>query len=75
MMNCPTHSAVRRVVPSADSGEIVMTDEKVPVHLTGNEARGGEIILRSRIRRWVFIAGLAGMVIVLLLAGFAGIKF
>lgn len=52
-----------------------MTDEKVPVHLTGNEARGGEIILRSRIRHWVFIAGLAGMVIVLLLAGFAGIKF
>lgn len=40
-----------------------MTDEETPVHLTGREARGGEIILRSRRRRRIFIAGLVGFVI------------
>ncbi len=39
-----------------------MTDEE-PVHLTARQARGGEIILRSRRRRQIFVAGLIGFVI------------
>jgi len=41
-----------------------MTDDK-PVHLTGTDARGGEIILRSRRRRRIFVAGLIGLAVVL----------
>ena len=37
------------------------------------KARGGEIILRTSLQRWVFIAGLAGAVLlVLALTLFAG---
>lgn len=31
-----------------------------PVHLTGEQARGGEIILRTPVRRAIFLAGLIG---------------
>lgn len=31
------------------------------------KARGGEIILRTPLRRWIFIAGLAGAVVLVLL--------
>ena len=34
------------------------------------KARGGEIILTTPARRWIFIAGLAGAVILVLLLGF-----
>jgi len=34
-----------------------------PVHLSADEARGGEIILRTRARRLIFLAGIAGIVI------------
>lgn len=37
--------------------------EDQPVHLSAEEARGGEIILRTRARRLIFLAGLAGIVI------------
>jgi len=33
------------------------------------KARGGEIILNTPARRWIFIAGLAGAVILVLLLG------
>ena len=36
-------------------------------HISGEDARGGEIILRSRRRRIIFIAGLVGIVILALL--------
>jgi hypothetical protein len=39
-----------------------MTDDET-VHLSGADARGGEIILRSRRRRRIFVAGLVGFVI------------
>lgn len=35
------------------------------------KARGGEIILKSRLQRWVFIAGLAGAVILVLVFALA----
>jgi hypothetical protein len=38
-----------------------------PVHLSADEARGGEIILRTRARRLIFLAGIAGIVILAVL--------
>ena len=35
------------------------------------KARGGEIILRAPVQRWVFIAGLAGTVLLALVLSFA----
>jgi hypothetical protein len=34
------------------------------------KARGGEIVLRTSIQRWVFIAGLAGTVLLALVLSF-----
>lgn len=42
-----------------------------PRHYSAENARGGEIILRSRTRRLIFIAGLVGAVILLLVYWFA----
>ncbi|MBB3590925.1 hypothetical protein FHX08_001269 [Rhizobium sp. BK529] len=42
---------------SADSGD---TEDRV---FSAQDARGGEIILRTRTRRVIFIAGLAGCVL------------
>jgi hypothetical protein len=39
---------------------------EAPIELSAEEARGAEIILRSRARRIVFIAGLAGFVLFVL---------
>ena len=41
-------------------------EPQAPIELSAEEARGGEIILRSRARRIVFIAGLAGFVLFVL---------
>jgi hypothetical protein len=44
----------------------MMTDEPEPghpVHLTADEARGGEAILRTRGRRAIFLIGLAGAIL------------
>lgn len=43
-------------------------DERGRTVVSGIEARQGEIILRTRLRRAIFIAGLAGFVILALLA-------
>ncbi|EMD84317.1 hypothetical protein C725_0247 [Pacificimonas flava] len=40
--------------------------------VSGRDARGGEIILRSRRRRMIFIAGLVGIVVLVFLLRFAG---
>lgn len=40
-----------------------------PMPYPAGKARGGEIILRTPARRFVFIAGLIGMLVVALLAG------
>jgi len=42
-----------------------------PVRLSAKAARGGEIILRSRSRRVIFLAGLIGMVMLGLIMAFA----
>jgi len=40
-------------------------------HYSGRQARGGEIILRTPARRMIFLAGLAGIVILTLILSFA----
>jgi len=47
-----------------------MTDDRKaeqPTTISGQDARQGEIILRTRTRRLIFIAGLAAVVILALL--------
>jgi hypothetical protein len=41
-------------------------DRKQPVY-SAEQARGGEIILRRKWQRWVFIAGLVGCVVLVLI--------
>jgi hypothetical protein len=50
-----------------------MTDRnrQPPTPYPAEKARGGEIILRSPLRRAIFIAGLAGAVVLALLLAFA----
>ncbi len=38
------------------------------------KARGGEIILDTPLKRWVFIAGLAGALVLLLVLGFLSLR-
>lgn len=42
-------------------------------HHSAQDVRGGEIILRTRARRLIFIAGLAGFVILALVLSVAGL--
>jgi hypothetical protein len=39
------------------------------VHLSADEARGGEVILRTRRRRTIFLAGLIGFVLLAFMLG------
>lgn len=41
-------------------------------HVSAEDARGGEIILRTRWRRLVFIGGLVGIVVLAIVARFSG---
>ncbi len=41
-----------------------------PEPYPAEKARGGEIILKTPLQRWVFIAGLAGAVVLALVLGF-----
>jgi hypothetical protein len=43
------------------------TETDQAVHLTAEQARGGEIVLRSPLRRAIFIGGLVLIVIVVLI--------
>lgn len=47
--------------------------EEKPIHISAEDARGGEIILRSRARRAVFLVGLIGMVVLAILLVLAGV--
>jgi len=42
-------------------------------HYSAQDVRGGEIILRTRARRIIFMAGLAGFVILVLVLSVAGL--
>ena len=42
-------------------------------HYSAQDVRGGEIILRTPARRLIFIAGLAGFVILVLVLSLAGL--
>jgi len=44
-----------------------------PEKISADKARGGEIILRSRRRRIIFLGGLIGMVIIAILLRLAGL--
>jgi hypothetical protein len=54
----------RRDMPDDTPGE---TEE--PIHLTAQEARGGDVVLRSPARRAIFIAGLI-LIVVLAIVGY-----
>jgi hypothetical protein len=41
-----------------------------PPPYPADKARGGEIILKTPLRRWVFISGLIGVAILVLVLGF-----
>jgi hypothetical protein len=41
-----------------------------PAPYPAEKARGGEIILKTPLRRWVFIAGLVGAVVLVLVLSF-----
>jgi hypothetical protein len=38
-----------------------------PTELSGRDARQGDIVLDTRPRRWIFIAGLVGIVVLIVL--------
>jgi hypothetical protein len=44
-----------------------------PIHLTAEQARGGEIALRTPRRRGIFIAGLVGMGLLALIGSLAAL--
>ena len=44
-----------------------------PIHLSAQQARGGEIVLRTPRRRTIFIAGLVGMGLLALVGGLAAL--
>jgi hypothetical protein len=48
-----------------------MTEDK-PIHISAEDARGGDIVLRTRSRRLIIFAGFAGIVVVLLVAWLLG---
>jgi hypothetical protein len=48
-------------------------DQDDRIVISDSDARGGEIILRSRRRRAIFIAGLVGFVILAAVLSFAGL--
>ena len=44
-----------------------------PLHYPGEKVRGGEIVLRSGLQRWIFIGGLAGFVILAVVMRIVGV--
>ncbi len=49
-----------------------MTEREKPREFSGQDARQGEIILRSPARKAIFIAGLAGVVVLSVLLAVSG---
>jgi hypothetical protein len=56
---------------SALESAMTRADDRVPPPYPAEKARGGEIILRTPLRRAIFIGGLAGAVLLALLAAMA----
>ena len=50
-----------------------MEENDRATHISGQDARGGEIILNTRRRRAIFIAGLVGIVVLGLILRFAAV--
>ncbi|MFT3977129.1 MAG: peptide ABC transporter permease [Sphingomonas bacterium] len=48
-------------------------DRDRPIHRTGTEARGGEIVLRTRRQRGIFLGGLIGAGLLALVFGLVGL--
>ena len=48
-------------------------DSSNHVHLSANEARGGEIILHARWQRAIFLLGLVGFVLLALVLAISGL--
>jgi hypothetical protein len=48
--------------------------DEQPIHVSAQQASGGEIILRTRARRIIFLAGLAGFVLLALVLGLLAIR-
>jgi hypothetical protein len=46
------------------------TPKEIRPTFSGQDVRQGEIVLRSRWQRWIFIAGLAGIVLLAFLLSF-----
>ena len=42
-------------------------DDEKPIIITGEQARQGEIILRSKWRRLIFLAGLFGILVIVVI--------
>lgn len=51
---------------------VMARDRDAPIVISDQDARQGEIILRKRWQRIVFIAGLVGMVAIVVIAHFLG---
>jgi len=46
-------------------------NQDTPRHISAQDARGGDVILRTRRRRLIFIAGLVGLAVLAILARLA----
>ncbi|HEY9579959.1 MAG TPA: hypothetical protein VIR65_08875 [Rhizorhapis sp.] len=56
--------------PGQAPDEPTAAEKDTPTY-SATQARGGEIILRKRWERWVFIAGLVGFVLLAIILGLA----
>jgi hypothetical protein len=56
--------------PDTDQSERSPSSRR-PITISGEDARGGEIILRTRRRRMIFIGGLIGLVLLVVIIRFA----
>jgi hypothetical protein len=54
------------VVPNDSESQ----EREAPIHIDAQDARAGEIVLRKRWQRWVFNAGLVGIVALLAILRF-----
>lgn len=57
--------------PDTHQSERQSPSSRHPITISGEDARGGEIILRTRRRRMIFIGGLISIVLLALIIRFA----
>jgi len=61
--------------PANDDGSLPVVEQRTPgdpPRFSADDVRGGEIILRTRMRRLIFISGLVGIVLLALIVRIAG---